>query len=584
MNTTGSLNQYTSFKGKTLDHAFNGNTIIDVSELCTPSAPPPSQSSSMTQTGSHSSASSSQSLPPPSDTQVRYEYDGLNRLRRVLCVDTQTQTSHALGIYFYDASGRRIFRKASEDHDENTGPGGLEVSVRYVFDGDREVEERDGAGSLLREFVFGNYIDEPLWMRTYSGSNAGEYLFAQDENFNVYALMAGGFGFGASSNVTGTIVEQYRYDAYGSFQRYTPSAPGVGPWTESGARNTKSLFDNPWLYQGRRFDVESNLFFFRARYFNPLTGRFISFDPLGYQGGSLNLFGFLQSTPLGLLDPYGKSATAKAAGVIAMGGAAAVSTGFFVLASPLILGATVFAAGAYFGLALGGIGADLVGQATGWDTRENQQSALWGMEKLRDYVFEPLINGTIDLFNPKSWIDDFAGFQVACEGEDVGDAAIRGGKIGFKIGAVASMIFGPKAEIGRLRSGSRAGYGDVKAALKLRNSVITQQRATGSTPVELNRAYLDVRPKSLQSRFEFEYQANGNVKVTRWDAVGNEPWRAPTTREVPYSKDPEFFQGIGLEQKVGAKVPTGTGPAEPQGGIEWKRPYGFPFPGGKNDR
>lgn len=210
--------------------------------------------------------------------------------------------THLLGEYDYDANGRRVFRKADVNHD-----GTVDTWVRYAFDGTQEIEEYSGPGSptpdtLLREFVFGDYIDEPLWMRTYSGSNAGEYLFAQDENFDVYALMAGGFGAGAPSNTAGTVLEQYRYDSYGGFQRYTLN---TGQWLEQGARLSESLFENPFLFQGRRFDPESALYNYRARYMNPSTGRFITHDGLEYAAGSMNLYEFVGSSPAQNLDPSG---------------------------------------------------------------------------------------------------------------------------------------------------------------------------------------------------------------------------------------------------------------------------------------
>ena len=65
----------------------------------------------------------------PLATQVRYEYDGLNRLRRVYCDDGD------LGRYDYDASGRRILHDADLDHDHT-----LETHVRY---GDRRERTRE---------------------------------------------------------------------------------------------------------------------------------------------------------------------------------------------------------------------------------------------------------------------------------------------------------------------------------------------------------------------------------------------------------------------------------------------------------
>lgn len=118
--------------------------VLAAEGLSVGTGPPPAEASFAFAASSLSST--------PLATQVRYEYDGLNRLRRVYCDDGD------LGRYDYDASGRRIFRDADLDHDRT-----LETHVRYVFDGEQEIEEYE-SGTLAREYVFGNYVDEPLWM------------------------------------------------------------------------------------------------------------------------------------------------------------------------------------------------------------------------------------------------------------------------------------------------------------------------------------------------------------------------------------------------------------------------------------
>jgi len=43
----------------------------------------------------------------------------------------------------------------------------------------------------------------------------------------------------------------------------------------------------------------------RARYYDPNVGRFISEDPLGFDGGDVNLFAYVQSNPVSFVDPPG---------------------------------------------------------------------------------------------------------------------------------------------------------------------------------------------------------------------------------------------------------------------------------------
>jgi RHS repeat-associated protein len=57
-------------------------------------------------------------------------------------------------------------------------------------------------------------------------------------------------------------------------------------------------------YTGRRFDPETGLYYYRARYYSPLLGRFLQTDPVGYMD-DLNLYGYVGNDPLDRSDPSG---------------------------------------------------------------------------------------------------------------------------------------------------------------------------------------------------------------------------------------------------------------------------------------
>ena len=62
------------------------------------------------------------------------------------------------------------------------------------------------------------------------------------------------------------------------------------------------------MYTGREWDEDLSLYYFRDRMYDPYSGRFCSRDPIGYDGGSNNLYQYVQSRPLVLADPMGLQA------------------------------------------------------------------------------------------------------------------------------------------------------------------------------------------------------------------------------------------------------------------------------------
>jgi len=58
------------------------------------------------------------------------------------------------------------------------------------------------------------------------------------------------------------------------------------------------------LFQGREYSAATGLYNFRARWYDPVTGRWLSKDPIGLEGG-LNLYVFCGNDPVNRRDPEG---------------------------------------------------------------------------------------------------------------------------------------------------------------------------------------------------------------------------------------------------------------------------------------
>jgi RHS repeat-associated protein len=89
----------------------------------------------------------------------------------------------------------------------------------------------------------------------------------------------------ALSDVNRVIVERYSYDVFGE-------------------PNHTSDVNNPYLFTGRRYDSETGLYYYRARYYHYYIGRFLQTDPHGYEDG-LNLYTFVGNNPLTWVDALG---------------------------------------------------------------------------------------------------------------------------------------------------------------------------------------------------------------------------------------------------------------------------------------
>ena len=90
----------------------------------------------------------------------------------------------------------------------------------------------------------------------------------------------------ALSDSSGDTVQTYEYSVFGQ-----PVASDVD-------------FPNPYMFAGRRFDIEIGLYYNRARYYNPFIGRFLQADPIGYQAG-MNMYAYCWNNPLVYTDPSG---------------------------------------------------------------------------------------------------------------------------------------------------------------------------------------------------------------------------------------------------------------------------------------
>ncbi len=71
-----------------------------------------------------------------------------------------------------------------------------------------------------------------------------------------------------------------------------------------------------WRFTGREYDSATGLMYYRARYYSPARGVFLSEDPLGFGGGDANLYRYASNRPQMLVDPFGLTVTISYQGLV----------------------------------------------------------------------------------------------------------------------------------------------------------------------------------------------------------------------------------------------------------------------------
>jgi len=205
-----------------------------------------------------------------------FVYDHDNHLLEVRAPDSPYA---ALATYTYDALARRI----QEDK-------GGQVTRFYYDDRHNVIAEYDDAATpeLQRYFVHGAGVDEHVLMINVSGA---DYYYLLGPQNTVLGL----------TDANGIAAETYQYDTYGTPTSVTGGGTG-----------------NPYRFTGRRLDFNEGdpanhdhdlvLYHYRARAYDALHGRFLQRDPIGYAGGSMNLYEYAKSRPGYYVDPSGLQA------------------------------------------------------------------------------------------------------------------------------------------------------------------------------------------------------------------------------------------------------------------------------------
>ena len=217
-----------------------------------------------------------------------YQWDALNRLRSV----TRISDGLIIATSTYDCQNRRM-RKVV------TNSGSLDGTTDYYYAGWRVCEEYTLTGSsetLKYQYVWGATYHDELIARddrqggaTVTQLNDGTGADRQFQHGNTL------FSVFAVTDETGAVLERYQYDPYGN-QTVMDASFNV---------LTDSAIDQEFSYTGQRFDAETDLYYYKNRFYSSEQGRFISRDLIVYDGDSLCLYEYAKSNAMSNIDLLG---------------------------------------------------------------------------------------------------------------------------------------------------------------------------------------------------------------------------------------------------------------------------------------
>jgi RHS repeat-associated protein len=186
-----------------------------------------------------------------------YQYDVLGNLTSVTLPSGKTIT------YVIDAENRRIGKKVS---------GALLEG--FLYDGEKIVAQLNASNAIVSQFVYA------------SGSTSPDYMISGGVTYRILSDPLGSPRLVVNSS-TGAIAEQVTYDEFGNV--LSDTNPGF----------------QPFGFAGGLYDQDTKLVRFGARDYNPSVGRWTAKDPIRFNGGDTNLYGYVVNDPLNKIDPHG---------------------------------------------------------------------------------------------------------------------------------------------------------------------------------------------------------------------------------------------------------------------------------------
>lgn len=201
-----------------------------------------------------------------------FEYDEFKNLRKVVLPNGKVVE------YAIDGMNRRIAKKVN----------GSVVEYYAWYDQTRLAAVLEPDRSLRVMYVYGNHSAAPT------------YLVKQGQKYKIFTTPQGSIR--AIYDVNGVAKQEIEYDEYGAVLSMTnPTFQPLG-------------------FNSGLHDIDTRLVRFGARDYDPEVGRWNSKDPILFDGGDANLYGYVINDPINFIDPNGLWSLSVSAYVVFGGG------------------------------------------------------------------------------------------------------------------------------------------------------------------------------------------------------------------------------------------------------------------------
>jgi RHS repeat-associated protein len=188
---------------------------------------------------------------------TQYQYDVLGNLVSVTLPNATKLT------YLVDPENHRVAKQVNGT--QQTG---------YLYDGDQIVAQLNSSNQIVSQFVYATGLTSPDYMVT----GGVTYRIISDQLGSPRLVV---------NTATGAIAEQMNYDEFGNV--LLDSDAGF----------------QPFGFAGGLKDPDTGFVRYGARDYDPTVGRWAAKDPILFDGGYANLYGYVLNDPVNLIDPLG---------------------------------------------------------------------------------------------------------------------------------------------------------------------------------------------------------------------------------------------------------------------------------------